>query len=443
MRYRSSKLIAVCWGVVATASIGQAADVPPKAALAPVALSDRWSAVFASEARFYSWRSSRGSPTSINDSPGRGSQVYVPYALQLVGSPNDSFKVELLGRGGWVHAKQTTFGVSGDVATITDTVASGTVTYLGSPGIQPFLSLNLNIPTGKAALFGSSANARMDPDLVEIGSYGEGWNVGPSVGFNHPISSSLVLTVAAGQTWRGAFERESSLVALPVSELVGNERVPQQPARLDPGDIFTVTASLSYASGPWSASVQGLLSEETTTIEDGVALYKGGRRYYANAVLGYQWPGSWGATTFTASFSHSNRNDVRFLGASQLATEPFNTNSNLYRVGIQHLWSVGHALWLGPAGSYLTRDRNTYDAGTLQFVPAKERYAAGLLMQAVATQAVSFTLRAEHIWTREGERPAADGQMFSVLANGWVLGAAVPVVSSTGWQIAGGFSARF
>uniref|UniRef100_UPI0019535B33 hypothetical protein n=1 Tax=Klebsiella pneumoniae TaxID=573 RepID=UPI0019535B33 len=67
-----------------------------------------------------------------------------------------------------------------------------------------------------------------------------------------------------------------------VSELVGNERVPQQPARLDPGDIFTVTASLSYASGPWSASVQGLLSEETTTIEDGVALYKGGRRYYAN-----------------------------------------------------------------------------------------------------------------------------------------------------------------
>lgn len=441
MRFRSSEVIMACWGVLSAASVGHAADVLSKAA--PAALSDRWSAVFASEARYYSWRSNRGSPTSINDSPGRGSQVYIPYALQLVGSPNDSFKVELLGRGGWVHAKQTTLGVSGDVATITDTVASGTVTYLGFPGIQPFLSLNLNVPTGKAALFGSSVNARMDPDLVEIGSFGEGWNVGPSIGFNHPILSSLVLTVAVGQTWRGVFERESSLVALPANESIANERVPQRPTRLDPGDVFTVTASLSYASGPWSASVHSLLSEEATTIEDGTALYKGGRRYYANAVLGYQWSGSLGATTFTASVAHSNRNDVRFLGASQLATEPFNTNSNLYRAGVQHLWPVGQTLWLGPVGSYLTRDRNTYDAGSLQFVPAKERYAVGLLAQAAATQAISLSVRAEHIWTREGERPAADGQMFSVLANGRVLSAAVPVVLSTGWQVAGGFSARF
>lgn len=435
--------IAACWCVLTIVSVAYAADTSFKASSspAPAALNERWSAVFSSEARFYSWRSNRGSPTNVGDSSGSGSQLYIPYALQLVGSPNDSFKVELLGRGGWVHAKQTTLGVSGDVATITDTVASGTVTYLGFSGIQPFLSFNLNIPTGKAALFGSAANARMDPDLVEISSFGEGWNIGPSAGFNLPIAPSLVFTMAVGQTWRGAFERENSLIALPGA--LADERESQRPIRLDPGDVFTVTTSLSYASGPWSASVHGLLSEETTTTEDNSALYRGGRRYHAHAVFGYLWPESFGATTLTASFAHSNRNDVRFLGASQLVTEPFNTNSNLYRAGIQHLWPVGQALWLGPTGSYLTRDRNTYDAGTLQFVPAKERYAAGLLMQAVATQAVSFTLRADHIWTREGERPAADGQMFSVLANGRVLSAAVPVVSSTGWQVAGGLNARF
>ncbi len=49
--------------------------------------------------------------------------------------------------------------------TFTDTVASGTLTYLGWQGVQPFASLNANLPTGRATLFGPAANARMDPDL--------------------------------------------------------------------------------------------------------------------------------------------------------------------------------------------------------------------------------------------------------------------------------------
>jgi hypothetical protein len=439
MRNRLEALAAACCGVLMTASAGHSADLPlalkALPALPAVALSERWSAVFASEVRYYAWKADRGSPTNVNESSGSGSQLYVPFALQFVGTPSDQFKVELLGRGGWVRSQQRTFGVSGEVNTVTDTVASGTVTYLGLNGIQPFVSLNLNVPTGKSALFGTAANARMDPDLVEIGSFGEGWNIGPTAGFNVPLAPSLLLTMAAGQTWRGAFDRENSLIAVAAIET-------QQLTSLNPGDVFTATASLSYASGPWSASIYGMLSEETTTTEESVAIYKGGRRYYANATLGYSWPDAWGVTTLTASHVHSNRNEVRFLGASQLVTEPFNTNSNLYRVGLQHLWPVGQ-LWFGPVGSYLTRDNNTYDAGTLQFVPAKDRYAAGVLAQVAATQAVSFSLRAEHIWTREGERPAAGGQVFSVLANGQVLSAAVPVVSSTGWQVAGGFSARF
>jgi hypothetical protein len=49
----------------------------------------------------------------------------------------------------------------------------------------------------------------------------------------------------------------------------------------------------------------------------------------------------------------------------------------------------------------------------------------------------------EHVWTHQGEIEAINGQRFSVLANAFVLGSAVPIVSSTGWQIAGGMNVKF
>ena len=109
----------------------------------------------------------------------------MPVALQVTGKPSDVVKAQFLVRSGWVRSSQTTAGLSGTVETITDTVMSGTLTYLAINGVQPFVSLNVNAPTGKAVLNGTEANARMDPDLVEIGSFGEGWNIGPTVGAEH------------------------------------------------------------------------------------------------------------------------------------------------------------------------------------------------------------------------------------------------------------------
>jgi hypothetical protein len=407
--------------------------VPQRSSEQAVTSDSRWIASFASEVRYYSWRGTRGSPTNVNENPGGGTQVYIPYALQLVGTPNDQIKVELIGRAGWVYSRQTTFGATGEVATTTDTVGSATFTYLGIDGVQPFVSLALNVPTGRSMLLGSEANARMDPDLVEIASFGEGWNVGPTVGANVPIGSSYLATVAVGYTWRGAFNRERSLIALPTDA--------QATTSLDPGEAVTFTGSLAYKEGPWSGALTAAVTEETITRENGVAVVRGGRRYLVNAALGYVWPETWGMSALTASVARGNRSDVRIAGLANLTTEPFE-GSTLYRIGVQHLWQVGQA-WVGPTVSYLHRDRNAYDPGTLQFVPAKDRYAAGVVAQYAATNKVSFNLRAEHVWTREGDKTAINGQMFSVLLNDFVLSPAVPVVSATGWQGSAGLNIQF
>jgi hypothetical protein len=152
----------------------------------------RWEGIFNEDTRYYSWHSTRGfaygptyPPTSnaliVNSftsslnfptgfpAPvplGSGSLLYVPFAFQVTGRPNDDFKTEFLLRGGHVNATQTTTSMSGYVATATDTTMTEKITYLGFTGVQPFASVTINIPTGRSVLLGTSAFARMDSDLV-------------------------------------------------------------------------------------------------------------------------------------------------------------------------------------------------------------------------------------------------------------------------------------
>ena len=166
-----------------------------------------WTTVFSTEARYFYWRNNFGAPNGTG--PGRGSEFYLPFAMQLTGKSFETWNADFTVRGGWVKAIQSTPGHSGTVQTTTDTVASGTVTYLGLQGIQPFVALNANLPTGKTVLLGSQANARMDPDFVDISTFGEGFNLGPTAGFNFPITDTLLITTSLGYTWRGRFTQDS------------------------------------------------------------------------------------------------------------------------------------------------------------------------------------------------------------------------------------------
>ena len=406
-----------------------------------------WSETFQSEVRYYSWKSTLGFPTNLVtgggqprpiNSPGSGSEVYIPYAAQLVGQPGD-LKVEFVARGGWVKAQQNTAGISGRVETATDTVTSATFTYMGLQGFQPFASVELNLPTGKAALPDSQANARMDPDLVDVSSFGEGFNIGPTLGFNVPITDSFIVSMSAGYTNRGAFNRENTITP-------SNTTPSVVPANIDPGDVFTLTGSVGFGSGPFTGKVTGTISRETETKENGAPFVRPGRRYLVSATGSYKWP--WehvGTSTLTGSYAHSNRNDVLFVffGApSNLLPEPFNTNSNLYQIALDHMFDFDR-FSVGPTGSFLFRDQNGYNSATLQFVPRKQRWSAGLKGSYLATDTLAFNARVERIWTREDDNPAPDNEKFSILDAGNLLSFTVPTVSSTGWQVAIGATAKF
>jgi hypothetical protein len=139
--------------------------------------------------------------------------------------------------------------------------------------------------------------------------------------------------------------------------------------------------------------------------------------------------------------AHSNRNKVLRREATELALEDLNSNSNVYRVGLQHLFPVAQ-FQVGPTGSLLYRDHNGYNATTLQFVPQKKRWAAGMLAQYAPNERVTINARVEHVWIHEDESPTTDGEKLDVLARSLIPASTVPAISGTAWQTSFGINVK-
>lgn len=425
--------LAVLCGVIATAFTAYASDKPGDPAQSTSAQqtpSQQWSTTFSTEARYFSWHNNFV-PADGSTGPGKGWEVYTPVAVQLTGKPIENLSLDITARGGWVKAVQSTTGRSGEVQTMTDTVLSGTVTYLGWQGVQPFAALSANLPTGKTALFGAAANARMDPDFVDISTFGEGFNIGPSFGFNFPIASSLLVTTSVGYTWRGQFDQDSNI----------DPSKPFLTTMVDPGDDLTTTAAVNYQTGPFSAGLTGTITWETPTAVEGTRSFKPGNRYLVALQSSYKWPETFGTTTLSASAVHSGRNAVLIPGLNTLAVETLNSNSNLYRAGLQHMVPVGD-LQIGPTGSVLYRDRNGYNSTTLQFVPQKTRWSAGVLAQYAPSPNVTLNARVEGVWIHENENPAINGGKLDDLIGLFLPAATVPSISGSGWQTSIGINVK-
>jgi hypothetical protein len=408
------------------------------------AAQQRWTTIFSTETRYYSWHNNFVPPDTTGIGPGRGWEVYIPFAIQLTGKPVDDLNIDFVARGGWVKAAQTTIGLSGEVATTTDTAMSATATYLGWRGIQPFAAVSANLPTGKSALFGTQVNARMDPDLVEISTFGEGYNIGPSFGLNFPVAGSLLFTTSVGYTWRGPFDRESAFSTLPPGvdpALVANlvSIIPTQ--TINPGEDTTVTGAINYGTTLFSIGLTGSASWESPTIIRDHPVFRPGLRYLLALQSAYKWPEKWGVTELSAAVAHSNRNKVPRRDVTELKLEDLNSNSNVYRVGLQHLFPI-EQFQVGPTVSFLYRDHNGYNSTTLQFVPQKTRWAAGMFAQYAANQTVTLNARIEHVWIHENESPTTGGEKLDVLARSLIPASTVPAISGTAWQTSLGINIK-
>jgi hypothetical protein len=408
---------ALLTAAASTHALAADAVVPVKAQAQTADGAQQWQLFYNQEVRYFSWRGDRGFPAAFTTQRGSGSQLYTPATISLTGVTPDVLKFEFVGRGGYVDSKQTTPGLSGSVSHLTDTVGSGTWTYLALPGVQPYLSLNVNAPTGKSVLPGTEGFARMDPDLVDIPTFGEGWNFGGTVGMNVALAENVIGSLAVGHTIRNNYDRDNPSPA-------GSLGI----VNLSPGDVTTLNAALGFRHGALTSQISGSYAHEGTTSFNGVPAFQLGDRIIVLSQSSYAWNEA-SVTSLTVSWNHFQKNRV-LSPPPLLVSEAFNSNSNVYRVRLEHAFSFG--TWsVGPIVSWLLRDENAYSPTAFQFVPAKTRWSAGGTTRYQVNDRSLFYATVEHIWIEEENRPVAPP------------GGAVPDISQRGWAAAVGGTFRF
>jgi hypothetical protein len=394
----------------------------------------RWAVTFDSDVRYFSTKvTTPGQPTVGSD------VTYVPMGFGVVGTPNDDWKLEFGIRGGQQHI--VTFqGNTGNpnplpaplagVANSTysgwvDTTVSSTVTYLAISGMQPFISMSTNIPTGHSLVTGAPGANPSDPDITQIAGFGVGWNFGPTIGVNIPITPNLLYTISLGYTQRNPFTR----VGPDVAAGAGFSAI----QTLFPGNDTTLTSALGYQSGPWSLQLSAAITGETTTMVDSRNLYQAGDSYQVSAAAGYAWNDAW-SSKLTANFAHidlnQNLNNIAVSNPGKnnytLSLETFNTNNNVTSATFDTTYKVGD-LRLGPSASFMFREHNGYDMQTALFVPAKTVWFAGGVFEYAVAKQFSVNGRAQYIW----------GSIDSTALP------PAPVMNITGWVYSIGAKAQF
>ena len=373
------------------------------------ALNANWSVSSNFEARFSTWTGSRGSNTFAIE-PGKGTQFYFPETLTLFYQQPGAYRIETNLKAAYVVSNHRALNQDASLNTFVDTQLSSTITFLNNESYRFFLGAALNLPTGRSFLPGNLRFARMDPDLVDIGTYGVGFNANPTAGFIFGVSESTAMSFSAGWAYQGPFTREGvdpalfgndgfgcfGCVDLPVSLMT--------PTKIDPGDVFTANMNTSSIFDQWSIKTSFAFMSESHVKVDGIAVGQKGPTFTGNIASTILLDPKW-ALLLNGSWSFSGKNKIQgpFGG---LITETKNSNSHVLIGSVDLSYAVTERLRVAPNYSVLWRNENYYDFIQEQFIPAKFKQSVGLSGTYTVSPTSSVTVRGSRFWVDVHEGPA-------------------------------------
>jgi outer membrane immunogenic protein len=350
-----------------------------------------FSAFMNSESRFSSWNGTRGVNVFAVE-PGRGYQIYSPTLVGFDYDDASAYKLEARIKGGHVYARHETQGQIATYNGPVDTEASFNVTLQNFDTIKPTFGVALNIPTGNSYLPNNQRFARMDSDLVDVGSYGTGFNVNPTAGFVIGLNEATALSLSAGYAWQGKFTKEGI-------DTSGSFNMFNLQTRVDPGDVFTANANLTTQIGSLSLQASfAYMSETDITIDDRPS-GRSGARYVSNLVTQYQFDPQW-ALTVNLSHTYQEKNDIPNLSGG-LVPEPKNSNSHLVIGSVEPSYMVTDNLKVAANYSFLYRSDNFYNQIEDQFNPAKTKHSVGASTMYTFSQNSSIELKGSHAWVEQ------------------------------------------
>lgn len=312
---------------------------------------------------------------SLDGSDYSGWQAVTPLTMVGTYKLGSSFDVDLSAKTAWVFAETDSFGSSYDYSGLSDTVAGATFTYSGGADWQPFLTLDLNLPTGQSALNFSDAVTLADPDLVDLSRYGEGFNANLSAGASFFLSPDWTLTAALGFNWRGAYEPFDG-----------------SSDEFDPGDQFTAILRVQYLTQTRFASLQLRYRSEGTSEIYGDPYVKPGDRFELKGEAAFQLDEK-STLSVLASGSWWDKNAYYDFFADAVVEEATNTNGAVYYGEIKYQRDLG-AVDLRAFVSVKRRTDNEYDTFDFRFRPQRTVWRVGTSIDYAVSQQTALTLGA-------------------------------------------------
>lgn len=153
-----------------------------------------------------------------------GQQIYFPL---VSGVRYQDFGFKVVAGGAYSHFSPSGSS-SSSLGAMLDTKLNFSYELARNWPVDILLALDLNLPTGTTNLSQREMRLIMDPDLISVTSFGEGFNVNPSVIFSRQWGDQWVTGVGFGYNFRGEYDYSNQVQSY------------------SPGDMFSIVPEVRY-----------------------------------------------------------------------------------------------------------------------------------------------------------------------------------------------------
>ena len=148
----------------------------------------------------------------------------------VIAGGHGDFSLAVLTAYAYTHLDQS--GQGSTLSHMLDTKLNTSYAIVGKLPVDIMLGLDFNLPSGKTDLNLKDLSLIMDPDLIAINNFGEGWNINPTVTVSKAWQK-WVAGIGFGYLWRGEYDYSSELNVTDYK----------------PGDIYKIDGELRYYLG--------------------------------------------------------------------------------------------------------------------------------------------------------------------------------------------------
>jgi len=289
-----------------------------------------------------------------SDADTSGYQLAVPVQLQ---SQVNDFSFGIL--TAYTYTSVDMAGPDPSLSTLLDTKLNSSYAIIDKIPVDIIVGFDLNLPTGNTDLTQEEVVLTLDPDLVSINNFGEGFNINPTVVVGKGWDS-WVAGVGFGYNWRGKYDYSSEL------DLTD----------FDPGDVITVTGEVRHFFSPrWNARLFGNYTIYDVEQVGGADFHEQGDFRMVGIGLNHlqdQWD-----TGFTLRGIFRDKD--KFLdSAGNLVTEPSNIHGDEWRADLAFRYSLSDTIAIRSTLEGLWITENGYSSSSPFYIGKRTKVALGV-----------------------------------------------------------------